>query len=62
MIFYRGDRRDIGSLNDLPGKSFMAPDEGSFGGWQMTLRELRQTGIDPEHDGSIVHFAEAKMR
>ena len=56
VIFCRADRRDITSLNDLRGKSFMAPDEDSFGGWQMTLRELRQKGIDPEHDFSNVHF------
>ncbi len=56
VIFYRADRQDIGSLNDLRGKSFMAPEEDSFGGWQMTLRELRQKGIDPVRDFSNIRF------
>ena len=56
VIFYRADRQDIGSLNDLRGKSFMAPEEDSFGGWQMTLRELRQKGIDPVRNFSNIRF------
>ena len=57
VVFYRPDRRDINSLNDLRGKSFMAPELDSFGGWEMTLRDLRQKGMDPEHDFSSIHFA-----
>jgi PAS domain S-box-containing protein len=57
VIFCRAGRQDIGCLNDLRGKSFMAPDEDSFGGWQMTLREFHQKGIDPDRDFSSIHFA-----
>lgn len=50
VIFTRADRADIRTLNDLKGKSFMAVDETSFGGWWAAWRELRTAGIDPERD------------
>jgi Amt family ammonium transporter len=56
VIFRRADRRDIRSLNHLRGKSFMAPEENSFGGWLMAMRELRQAGIDPSSDLGSIHF------
>jgi PAS domain S-box-containing protein len=55
-IFRRADRRDIRALDDLRGRSFMAPEETSFGGWMMALRELRQAGIDPSSDLAAIHF------
>jgi PAS domain S-box-containing protein len=57
VIFRRADRQDLRSLNDLRGKSFMAPEEASFGGWLMALREMRRARIDPSSDLGSVHFA-----
>ncbi len=56
MIFYRADRDDIECLVDLKGKSFMAVDENSFGGWLMGWRELKEHDIDPYRDFSNLHF------
>jgi len=50
VIFTRADRADIRILGDLKGKSFMAVDETSFGGWWAAWRELRTAGIEPERD------------
>ena len=57
VVFCRANRRDIRSLNDLKGKSFMAAEENSFGGWLMVLRELRQKNITPSHDFTSLRFA-----
>ena len=54
-IFCRADRQEIRSLKDLRGKSFMSPEETSFGGWLMAMRELRQAGIDLSTDLASVH-------
>ncbi len=50
VIFCRNDRGDIQSLEDIKGKSFMAVDEDSLGGWRIAEREFRKKGIDPDHD------------
>ncbi len=50
IIFCRADRGDILSLKDLKGKSFMAVDPTSFGGWIAAWRELRKQGLDPQND------------
>lgn len=50
VIFYRRDRDDIKSAQDLSGKRFMAVDEKSFGGWHMAWRYLLDHNIDPEKD------------
>lgn len=47
VIFTRNDRQDIKTLMDLRGKSFMAVDKRSFGGWLMARRELEQHNINP---------------
>ncbi|MCL6612659.1 MAG: diguanylate cyclase [Peptococcaceae bacterium] len=47
VIFTRADREDITGLEDLKGRSFMAAEQTSFGGFQMAWRELLQHGIDP---------------
>ncbi|HEY4761218.1 MAG TPA: phosphate/phosphite/phosphonate ABC transporter substrate-binding protein, partial [Thermoguttaceae bacterium] len=57
VILCRADSQAIRSLDDLRGKSFMAPEENSFGGWLMALRELRQKGIDPYHDFKSLQFS-----
>ena len=41
VIFHRADRRDIRGLPDLRGKSFMAVEETSLGGWLAVWRELK---------------------
>ena len=56
VIFRKADRNDIQRLDDLVGKTFMAVEETSFGGWQMAWRELKQQGIDPWHDFSDLRF------
>ncbi|MGB2987643.1 MAG: PhnD/SsuA/transferrin family substrate-binding protein [Phycisphaerae bacterium] len=56
VILRRADREDIQDLDDLKGKTFMAVEETSFGGWQMACRELKERGIDPHHDFSGLTF------
>lgn len=47
LIFCRTDREEIRTVADLRGRSFMAVDERSFGGWQMAWYEMKTNGIDP---------------
>ena len=47
VIFVRSDRDDLQEIHDLQGKSFMAVDQRSFGGWIMCWRELHRQGFDP---------------
>ncbi len=56
VIFTRSDRKDIQTLKDLRGKSFMAVDETSLGGFQMAWRELNKKNIDPYSDFSHLEF------
>ena len=56
VIFRKSDRGEIRDLGDLKGMTFMAVDEQSFGGWQMTWRELKEDGIDPRRDFSDLRF------
>lgn len=56
VIFTRADRNDIRRLEDLKGRSFMAVDETSLGGWRVAWRELKEEGIDPYHDFSALQF------
>ncbi len=56
VIFARKDRDDITKLNDLRGKSFMAVDKTSLGGFQMAWRELNKQGINPYEDFSRLEF------
>ena len=57
VIFCRADREDIWNLDDLKGKTFMAPSKDSFGGWHAVWRELKEHGIDPHHDFRNLSFA-----
>lgn len=57
VIFTRRDRKDIFVLEDLKGKSFMAVDNTSLGGYQMAWRELKARGIDIKRDLASVEFA-----
>jgi PAS domain S-box-containing protein len=56
VIFYKSDRSDIQSFQDLVGKSFMAVNELSLGGWLTSWRELKAKGIDPHRDFSKLTF------
>lgn len=56
VIFTRADRNDIRTLKDLAGKSFLAVDPTSLGGFQMAWGELRAHHIDPRRDFSSLHF------
>jgi two-component system, sensor histidine kinase and response regulator len=62
VIFCRRDRKDIRSLNDLKGKSFMAVSQSSFGGWLMAWREFKDKGIDPYHDFKELRFGQTHDR
>ncbi len=57
VIFTRAERTDINGLADLDGRSFLAVDRNSLGGWLMALRELRAQGLRPERDFSSLAFA-----
>lgn len=56
VIFCRSDRREIASLKDLNGKSFMAVDETSFGGWRVAWREFKKSGVNPYKDFGSLAF------
>jgi two-component system sensor histidine kinase TtrS len=58
VIFRKAGREDIQQLGDLRGKTFMAVEEDSFGGWQMAWRELQECGIDPRSDLADLRFGE----
>ncbi|MEJ2065956.1 MAG: phosphate/phosphite/phosphonate ABC transporter substrate-binding protein [Reinekea sp.] len=50
------DRDDINKLEDLKGKTFMAVEASSFGGWQMAYKEFLDHGIDPISDLGSLQF------
>ena len=56
VVFCRAARQDIRCFADLKGKSFMAVQESSFGGWRMPWRELKDQGIDPYRDFARLEF------
>ncbi|MCK4342151.1 MAG: PhnD/SsuA/transferrin family substrate-binding protein [Phycisphaerae bacterium] len=56
IIFRRADRDDIKCLRDLKGKTFVAADETSLGGWRAAWRELKEAGIDPYRDFADLRF------
>ncbi|HYO08535.1 MAG TPA: PAS domain S-box protein [Tepidisphaeraceae bacterium] len=56
VIFCRADRGDLQGLADLKGKSFIATDANSFGGWWMAWRELKDQRIDPVRDLKPLSF------
>ncbi len=58
VIITRTDRNDIKTLNDLKGKSFMAVDETSLGGWRAAWRELKANGINPYKNFSSLQFGD----
>jgi PAS domain S-box-containing protein len=59
VFFCRADRADIRSLADLKGKTFMAVDEISFGGWLLAWRDLKAAGLDPYRQFKKLAFVDA---
>lgn len=55
VIFARADH-NIAQLSDIKNKRFVAVDESSLGGWQMSWLTFKQADIDPYKD-----FAELKF-
>ena len=56
VILTRRDRKDIQTLEDLRGKSFMAVAKTSLGGFETSWRELNAVGINPYKDFSRLEF------
>ncbi|WP_456405351.1 PhnD/SsuA/transferrin family substrate-binding protein [Thiolapillus sp.] len=56
VIFTRADRNDINNLEDIRGKTLMAVDEISLGGFQMAWQELEKIGINPYEDTADLRF------
>ncbi len=56
VIFTRADRKDIASIDDLSGKTFMAVNPESFGGWLVAKRYLLEHGLRPEKDFKSLSF------
>ena len=56
VMFCKAGREEIRHLRDLKGKTFMAVEEESFGGWRMAWRELKEQGIDPYRDFRELRF------
>jgi PAS domain S-box-containing protein len=59
VIFCKAGRKDIQQLSDLVGKTFMAVDPQSLGGWYAGWRELKEKGIDPQRDFADLLFGGA---
>ena len=46
----------INTIEDLKGKTFMAVEESSFGGWQMAYKALLDAGVNPHTDFAKLEF------
>ncbi len=58
VIFTSSKHPEMNSLEDIVGKSFMAVDKTSLGGFQMAWREFNAQGISPYSDFKSVQFGE----
>lgn len=56
VIFTHADNDQTNTLGDLKGKSFMAVEKSSFGGWQMAYKEMVDAGINPDTDFRKLEF------
>ena len=56
VVFTRANNAAVNTFADLKGKSFMAVDAKSFGGWQMAQKALLDAGIDPSKDFTRLAF------
>lgn len=50
VILTKADRSDINELNDIKGKTFMAVNKTSLGGWQMAWGVMKDAGINVNKD------------
>lgn len=55
-IITRADRKDIKSIADLKGKTFMAPYREAFAGWYTVWRKIKENGLDPHRDFADLRF------
>jgi len=56
VLFTRSDRDDINTLADIRGRSLMAVDVTSLGGFWMAWREMNGIGLNPYRDTSSFSF------
>ncbi len=56
VIFCRADNRELTTLADLKGRSFMAVEPRSFGGWIMAWREFKKREINPFTDFTSLQY------
>lgn len=57
-IFCRAERDDLKTLADIRGKTFLAVDETSLGGWRAAWGEFHAAGIDPYKDLKSLSFTD----
>lgn len=56
VIFTRAGNNSIKTIYDLKGKTFVATERESLGGWQVQWRELKKAGLDPYKDFAKLYF------
>lgn len=61
VTFTNQTNNHITTYSDLVGKSFVAVDHESLGGWQMTLKELQEIRIEPTKDFSQFVFLDDEI-
>lgn len=57
VVFTAAGHDAIADFSDLKGKSIIAVDATSFGGWAMAWREMKRHGIEPFEDLAAIEFA-----
>lgn len=57
VIFTRADHVGLTRIEDLRGRSLLAVDRDSLGGFQMAWGELQERGLDPDRDLARLDFA-----
>jgi ABC-type phosphate/phosphonate transport system substrate-binding protein len=57
VVFTRADHPGLTRLEDLRGRSLLAVDRDSLGGFQMAWGELLERGVDPDLDLARLDFA-----
>ncbi len=62
VIFTNNKHSEIHTLEDLKGKTFMAVDRASLGGFQMAWREFNAKHISPYDDFKSIYFGETHDR
>ncbi|MBI5632440.1 MAG: PhnD/SsuA/transferrin family substrate-binding protein [Nitrospirae bacterium] len=57
-IICKAGRNDLRTLSDVKGKTFLAVEETSLGGWRAAWREFHAAGIDPYRDFKSLSFTD----